>query len=218
MDADEAGSEAPDPAGSARTDPDRREEARLVERARAGDAAAVDALLERYLPKLETYVRLRVGRAFERREDASDIVQSVCREILQRRSDFRHGEVDAFRHWLYATAARKVADRFAFHGAQRRERAREVGAADASRVLAAAVGLDASPSQAAIGAETLARLEEAFARLADDEREVVLLSRVVGLPRRDVAEALGRTENATRNLLHRTLAKLSSELDGPLAD
>lgn len=191
------------------------EERRLVERALGGDDAAIDTLLEQHLPRLEAYVRLRVGRAFDRREDASDLVQSVCREILQRREDFRHGEGDAFRHWLYATAARKVADRFAFHGAQRRDRGREVGPADASRVLAAVVTGEATPSEAAIGTETLARLEGAFHGLGEDEREVVLLSRVVGLARRDVAEALGRSENATRNLLHRTLAKLAAALDEP---
>ena len=60
----------------------------------------------------------------------------------------------------------------------------------------------ASPSQAAIGGELLARIEAAFAELSEDEREVVLLSRVAGLPRREVAQALGRSENAVRNLLH----------------
>lgn len=189
------------------------DESHLVERALAGDGAAVDALLERHLPRLDAYVRLRVGRAFERREDASDIVQSVCREILERKDDFRHGAGDAFRHWLYATAARKVADRFAFHGAQRRDRGREVGALDASRALAIALANDATPSAVAMGAETLDRLGRAFARLTDDEREVVLLSRVVGLPRREVAAALDRSEAGTRNLLHRTLAKLSGALD-----
>lgn len=185
-----------------------------MERAQSGDAAALDTLLERHLPRLGAYVRLRIGTAFGRREDASDVVQSVCREILQNRSSFRFGEGDAFRHWLYATAARKVADRFAFHGAARRDRGRETDDLAASRVLAQSLAHDASPSQVAVGAELLERLEAAFGRLQEDEREVVLLSRVVGLSRAEVATALGRSENATRNLLHRTLAKLSSVLDG----
>ena len=64
-----------------------------------------------------------------------------------------------------------------------------------------------------MGAEFLTRLEEAFEALEEDEREVVLLSRVAGLSRTEVADAMGRTENAVRNLLHRTLVKLAARLD-----
>ena len=80
-------------------------------------------------------------------------------------------------------------------------------------VLARALGDQASPSQEAMGAELLARLEAAFEELAEDEREVVLLSRVAGLSRAEVAQTMGRTENAVRNLLHRTLVKLAEKLD-----
>src|SRR5690606_36122204 len=118
----------------------------------------------------------------------------------------------AFRHWLYATAARKIADRFAFHGAERRDARREAPGPEASAALAAAFGGIASPSEAAIGAELYARLESAFEGLEPDEREVVLLSRVAGLARAEVAAAMGRTENGVRNLLHRTLVKLASRL------
>ncbi|WP_419191630.1 RNA polymerase sigma factor [Engelhardtia mirabilis] len=189
------------------------DEGELVRRAQAGDRAAVDALLFRHLPGLEAYVRLRVGRAFGGREGVSDIVQSTCRDLLERMDGFRHGGEHAFRHWLYATAARKVADRFAFHGAERRDRRREALGEDASRALAVAFAGLASPSQAAMGAEFLTRLEQAFAELEEDEREVVLLSRVAGLSRADVARELGRSENGVRNLLHRTLVKLAERLD-----
>jgi RNA polymerase sigma factor (sigma-70 family) len=59
----------------------------------------------------------------------------------------------------------------------------------------------------------LARLQAAFDALDADEREVVLLSRVAGLSRAEVAQTMGRTENGVRNLLHRTLAKLAGQLD-----
>ena len=101
------------------------DEGELVRRAQAGDRAAVTALLERHLPGLEAYVRLRVGRAFGPRDGVSDVVQSACRDLLERLDGFQHGGEHAFRHWLYATAARKIADRFAFHGAERRNAGRE---------------------------------------------------------------------------------------------
>jgi len=189
------------------------DEGELVRRAQAGDRAAVTALLERHLPGLEAYVRLRVGRAFGPRDGVSDVVQSACRDLLERLDGFQHGGEHAFRHWLYATAARKIADRFAFHGAERRNAGREAPPPEASAALAAAFAGLASPSQQAMGAEFLTRLEEAFEELEEDEREVVLLSRVAGLSRTEVADAMGRTENAVRNLLHRTLVKLAARLD-----
>jgi RNA polymerase sigma-70 factor, ECF subfamily len=190
-------------------------EAELVRRAQDGERAAVDALLARHLPALEAFVRLRVGRSFGAREGPSDIVQSTCRDLLERLDGFQHGGEHAFRHWLYATAARKIADRFAFHGAERRDRRREAPGDEGSQAVAAAFGGLASPSQQAMGAEFLERIEAAFEDLDADEREVVLLSRIAGLSRAQVAESLGRSENAVRNLLHRTLAKLAARLDVP---
>jgi len=173
----------------------------------------VEALLEHHLPGLEAYVRLRIGRTLGAREGVSDVVQSTCRDLLERLDDFRHGGEMAFRHWLYATAARKIADRFAFHAAERRDAQREVPADAASGALGAAFADLASPSQQAMGAEFLERLQASFAELAEDEREVVLLSRVAGLSRAEVAQAMGRSENGVRNLLHRTLVKLAERLD-----
>lgn len=184
-----------------------------MRRAQAGDRAAVETLLERHLPALEAYVRLRVGHAFGAREGTSDVVQSTCRDLLERFDGFRHGGEQAFRHWLYATAARKIADRFAYHGAQRREAGRELAPEAASGALAAAFADLASPSQAAIGGELVERLQAAFAALGEDEREVVLLSRVARLSRAEVAASMGKSENAVRNLLHRTLIRLAQELD-----
>jgi DNA-directed RNA polymerase specialized sigma24 family protein len=96
-------------------------------------------------------VRLRVGRAFGPRDGVSDVVQSACRDLLERLDGFQHGGEHAFRHWLYATAARKIADRFAFHGAERRNAGREAPPPEASAALAAAFAGLASPSQQAMG-------------------------------------------------------------------
>jgi len=44
---------------------------------------------------------------------------------------------------------------------------------------------------------------------------VIALARVLELPHKEVAERLGRSELATRTLLHRALAALSATLDEP---
>jgi RNA polymerase sigma-70 factor (ECF subfamily) len=185
----------------------------LLEAARGGDRRALEELLLRHLSGLRAFVRLRAGPLVRRREAESDLVQSVCREVLLHAGDFRHGGEPAFRHWLYATAVRKILNKQEFHTAQRRDlRAEELPGADGAGVLDAYATFS-SPSRKLVTAEELARIEQAFDGLPEDYREVVLLSRVVGLTRAEVAAAMGRSEPSVRNLLHRALAALSQRLD-----
>ncbi len=59
-----------------------------------------------------------------------------------------------------------------------------------------------------MGQEQLAQLEAAFDRLSPDHREVLTLARIVGLPHREIAEVMGRSEAACRILLYRATAQL----------
>lgn len=189
----------------------------LAERAAAGDAAAVDALIAEHVPMLQAYVRLRMGKRLTARESSADVVQSVCRELLSPERRFAWNGAPAFRAWLFTAALRKIADRAAALKAARRDVAREepavvVEQGEAFDRLAACYATVVSPSQVAIGHETLERVDAAFAALPDDYREVVTLSRLVGLDRAGVAQAMGRSEASVRNLLSRALARLATEI------
>lgn len=183
---------------------------RLIESAQGGDPRALDVLLGRYLPGLRAFVRLRAGPSVRAHESVSDIAQSACREVLQNLSNFKYGGEAGFKHWLYATALRKLQKRDEHWRAQKREAARVVANDDALLELYRSVS---SPSRRAIAREELERIERAFDELGDDEREVITLARIVGLPHKEIAEAMGRSEGATRVLLHRALAKLAAKLD-----
>jgi RNA polymerase sigma-70 factor (ECF subfamily) len=182
----------------------------LVANASRGDSVAVDELLARYLPGLRAFIRLRAGPAIRARESSSDIAQSVCREVLQDIARFQHGGEAGFKHWLYTTALRKLQKRDEHWRAQKREHAREV--ADEEQLLGAYRALS-TPSRKAAAREEAQRLEQAFDALNEDDREVITLARVIGLPHKEIAEKMGRTEQATRLLLHRALAKLAEKLD-----
>lgn len=190
----------------------------LAERAAEGDRDAVDALLERYLPDLRAFVRLRAGAALRDRESTSDLVQSTCREVLTRMDRFRFADETAFRRWLLTTAQRKIADRADYYTAQKRagereERmARESGADDEH--LQAAYQRFSSPSHRVILKDEVDRIERAFDHLTEEQREVVTLAHIVGLPRREIAEQLGKSENAVRIVLHRALARIAEVVKG----
>jgi len=186
---------------------------RLAHRAAAGDRAAVDALIERHLPELRAFVRLRAGDALRRRESTSDLVQSTCREVLTHLERFQFPDESAFRRWLFVTAQRKIADRADHYAAQKRAAAREERLASEAGVqdeqLANCYRRFSSPSRRALVRDEIEQLERAFDALTEEQREIVTLAHVVGLSRAQIAEQVGKSENAVRIVLHRALARLA---------
>lgn len=190
----------------------------LAARAAAGDRGALDELLRRLLPGLRAFVRLRASPIVRAHEQSEDLVQSTCREALANLDRFRHGGEAGFRRWLYATALRKVLNRDEHWRAGKRD-ARPEAAPPTRASEAETVALleqyrrFSTPSQKAIAREELERVEAAFAKLSGDQREVILLARVGGLPHAEIAAAMNRSEIAVRTLLHRALARLAGLLE-----
>lgn len=173
-----------------------------------GDPAAIDALLARHLPRLRAFVRLRVGPELRNRESASDIVQSACREVLAHLDRYRYQGEDQFRRWLYTTALRKLANKAEYHRAAKRDVRRDLAAPSDWSAVAQSYADVATPSRRMMLQEQVELLEAAFDRLPDDQREVLTLSRIVGLPHAEIAVAMERSEGACRALLHRATAQL----------
>ena len=183
----------------------------LVLRASKGSTPAVDELLALNLPALRTFVRLRTGRRIRLKESCSDLVQSVCREILEDMSDFEYRGAKAFRHWLFTAALRKILDRDRFYRKEKRDAARDAsprGDGD----LAALYRHVFTASRAAVAREDIARFEEAFDELSDIQREIITLVRLVGLDYSEVAERLGRSEASCRTELSRGMARIAMRL------
>jgi len=191
-----------------------------VDRASRGDTEAIEALLRENLPRLHAYFRLRSGALVLAHESSADLVQSVCREVLQGLSGFEYRGPAQFRAWLFTAAARKIADRYEYYMAQKRAAHREVpldehgGDAHALAELYASV---ATPSRALSEREDLARFERAFSQLTDEKREVILLARFAGLTSAEIGERMGKTDMAVRAMLRRALAELAVRLDPPVS-
>lgn len=188
--------------------------AALAEAAARGDAVAIETLLERHMPGLRAFVRLRAGDELRRRESNSDLVQSVCREVLQNMDRFRHPTATAFRRWLYTTAMRKIVNRAEYWRAEKRAAAQDAlapSAVDQRRLLSCYESFS-SPSRHVMVKEEIERVERAFGDLTDEQRQVVTLAHVVGLSRAEIAAELGLSEGNVRVILHRALARLSEIL------
>lgn len=187
----------------------------LVRAAAGGDQSAMHLLLEQYLPRIRAYVRLRAGSELLSHESRSDLVQSICRDLLENARRLHSTDVEGFQAWLFTTARRKLADRAALWSTQKRDPKREVQVEPDDAVLLDTCHGFFTPSRDASAREELLRVEAALVTLPEERREVILLAKVLGLSRREIGERLGRSEAAVRALLTRALADLALRLATP---
>ncbi len=175
-----------------------------------GDARALDELVVALLPRLEAYVHLKMGPGLRQREGSADVVQSVCREALEglRDGPFEFRGRAAFLSWLFTTALNKIRERDRFNRRQRRAAARELPAT----AIGSAAGHLVSPSRKLMAQEELARVEHVFGTLSERDQEIIILARVMGLARTEIAELLGCTAAAARVRLGRAVARLGAAL------
>ena len=189
------------------------DDADLIAAARAGDAAANDELFRRHLPALRAYLRARGDAAFRAREDVSDIVQSACLAAFANLHQFEWRGVGSFRAWLCALAENVVRNHRHYHEAEKRDPRREQARDDSSDArLSEAYASIVTPSQHAGARERIRRFEEVLDSIPTEHRDVVVMSRILGLPHAEIALRLGKSEVAVRTMLSRALVHLASRL------
>ena len=180
----------------------------LPEGAQPGDCLAMD-LMQHYLPRLRAFVRARLPGELRRRVSDSDVVQSVCRELIAHRDTFSYRGESQFRGWLFTSALNKVREKVRFHRQGKRDLRREH---DVDEVLER-VGNFAEPLPEVLAAERVSLLEQALARLPEPDREVISLARLAGLPIAEVAGRLGKNVEAAKKQLGRALLRLGALLN-----
>jgi RNA polymerase sigma-70 factor (ECF subfamily) len=185
----------------------------LVEAAARQDRSAIQQLLVRHLPGLEAFVRLRMGPGLRQKATPPDLVQSVCREVLEDLTGFEFRGEAPFRHWLFTRAENKLKEKHRYHAAEMRSRSREETLPDGSTFLPAYRTL-CTPSREVEVREAVARIEAAFDQLPDDYREAITLHKLCGLSHAEIAERLERSEGAVRNLVYRGISRLALLVDG----
>ena len=196
--------------------PTREETDQLLERARQGDAAAVELLFGQYREPLRRVVDLRMDPVLGRRVDASDIVQDVLIEANQRLLDYLKNPSMPFHLWLRHLAQDRIIDTHRRHRlAQRRSVDREqpinrpAWADDSSNSLVAQLmDTDRTPASEAIQAELARKLANAINELSEDDREIILMRHQEQHSNQDVALLLGLTEAAASMRYLRALRRL----------
>jgi RNA polymerase sigma-70 factor, ECF subfamily len=191
----------------------------MLQNAAAGEAQALNGLLDAFRDPIRRMVRARMDRRMAARVDASDVVQDVLIEATRRLPDYVRGPAMPFRLWLRQIAQDRMIDLHRRHRAQRRDVTREQatgksGLDDASSLDLAAQLVDSelTPAAHAIRQELQRRFYAALDELRDDDREIVLMRHVEQLGNGEVAEALGLTPAAAGMRYLRALRRLREVL------
>jgi RNA polymerase sigma-70 factor, ECF subfamily len=196
------------------------ETADLLERARRGDKAALTELFTRHRDRLRRMVEMRLDWRLQARIDASDVIQDGCLEVSQRLEEYLRNPTLPFFLWLRLVVGEQLTNLHRHHlGTQMRDAGREVSlyrealpAASSAALAAQLLGKHTSPTQAAIRAERLLRLQEAINLLDPLDREVLSLRHFEQLSRTEAARVLGIEEAAAAKRYIRALKRLKDTL------
>ena len=176
----------------------------LLERARAGDRAAADALFARCWPPLLRWARRRLRPWARDLADTQDVVQEAVVQTFKHLDTIDARGEGALQAYLRQAVMNRIRDHI-----------RRVGRRPATTALDSHHEDDRpSPLEEAVGREALERYEAALARLSDADRELIVASVELGYSYEQLAEATGRASpDAARKAARRALVKLAEEMD-----
>src|SRR4051812_24708312 len=164
------------------------DEAALVAELRAGSEEAFAWLIARYHQPIFSLL----ARTVQNRGDAADLAQEVFVKVFRGVRSF-HGE-SSLRTWIYRIALREASNQRRWWGRHRQQEVpieMEIAEGDASapiRLKEMLVDPAESPYDAAVHAETRARVEAALAKVPEPFRTTLILRDIEGFVYEEVAE------------------------------
>ena len=171
---------------------------------RSADKQRVDRLFSdcyrAHLRDVYSYAYYRVGN----HHDAEDLTEQT---FLQAYRHFGRALAEAdgrpLRPWLIRIAHNLAANHY-------RDRSRRP---QTQLEDAAVVSAPHATEDVVEGREQLERVLAGVARLPEDRREALILRFALGMDNKEIARALGRSEGATKVLIHRAMKQLEGMLE-----
>jgi RNA polymerase sigma-70 factor, ECF subfamily len=173
--------------------------------------------LERFREYLILLARLQVDPRRYPKVDVSGVVQQTLLEAFQSLDKIAAWDAAQQAAWLRRLLANNFKDELRKWRTEARDATRERSLQAAldessSRLEGLLAAEQSSPSEHAQRAEQAVRLAEALAKLAEAQREALVLQHWHGWSLAKIADHLGRTPAAVAGLLHRGLEQLRKHL------
>ncbi|QDU61655.1 ECF RNA polymerase sigma-E factor [Planctomycetes bacterium Pan216] len=183
----------------------------LLGRVKAGDANALELLMRASRKYLRQVVEFRMPSELRRRVDESDIVQETLAETFSRIDDFVERKPMPFHIWLRRNAQeRLVMSQREHFRTLKRSLNREVPLPDHSSILLVRSlsrrGPD--PGDRLENSESMEIVRKAFAKLAHEDQEIVLMRQAEGLSNHEVAQILNIPPKTASKRFTRALIRL----------
>jgi RNA polymerase sigma-70 factor, ECF subfamily len=156
--------------------------------------AAFGRLYDHYVQSIYRYAYSRVGSTHEAEDITSQTFMSAYESLA------RYRERGQFSAWLFRIAQSKINDYF-------RRSWREVGL----DMIAELQREDALGTL--IRAEELSRIRSLINQLSEEEQELIRLRYVADLSFAEIADLLGKREDAVKKSAYRLLARLKGQLE-----
>jgi RNA polymerase sigma-70 factor (ECF subfamily) len=170
-----------------------KDELTLLAGVRRLDPQSLAQTHDKYYPAIFRYIAYKVGN----QETAEDLASEVFVRLLDAVRD-RHAPQKTLRGWLYSVASHIVND---YH--RKQYRTQEVGLME---TLESDVS---SPAEQFLKKQTLEALSEALKELTKEQQDVIALRFGYEMPIKEVAEVIGKSEGAVKQLQARAVASLA---------
>jgi RNA polymerase sigma factor (sigma-70 family) len=175
----------------------------LLKRIQTGDAAALNALMARYRPRLVRWASGRLPSYARDLAETQDLVQDTLIRAFRKIGEMEVRGEGALQAYLRQALLNTLRTEL------RRVRRRPVGAELESGVASA----EPSPLERAVTGQTIERYEQALNTLRPADRELAIAHIEFGFSHRELASAFDKpTPNAARMALQRALLQLAKEM------
>jgi RNA polymerase sigma-70 factor (ECF subfamily) len=177
-------------------DEQREQDAHLLRKALAGDAAAFGDLYERYLDAIHNFVFYRVSG----QQEAEDLTEAIFLQAWQA-LDKNPPREAPFRLWLYRIAHNAIIDHY-------RLRKDQISLESATHLSDPVE----SPEAFVTRQERTDALKQMIQQLKEDHQQVLACRFVIGLSHAETAIVMERSEEAVRALQYRAVNALRNLL------
>jgi RNA polymerase sigma-70 factor (ECF subfamily) len=175
----------------------------LIDRARRGDAVALERLFARLYPPLRRWTRGRLPAWARDLADTDDLVQEALLQTFKRVREFESRGSGALQAYVRQAILNRIRDELRRAG--RRPAPAGFDGTEADGGL--------SPLEQAIGREAVERYERSLARLRPRDREAIIGRVEMGFDYEELSDVLGTpTVHAARKAAERALVRLAEEM------
>ena len=189
----------------------------LIKQARKGNHQALGSLLEQFRPAMTDLARQFLSPALAQKVGASDLVQETCLDAMRDFNDARVGTAAATEAWLVTLLANNIKDwQRKFQSSRKRDLRREKSLHDAESKLGLLAAMlasgDSSPESHVLKQESRDLVTQALERLSRGYRQIIVWRTHERRSWQEIAQRLGRSEDAVRMLWKRAVKRLKREI------